>query len=242
MKLISYFFSLWFGLLFSFILILFLPLQWLGLKLLGYKGHKAVVDFMNFLLVKCLLLLGVSVKYTGEKDLPPATTLIFVSNHQGLFDTPPLSWHFRKHHPKFVSKIELRDGLPSISFNLRHGGSVLIDRSKKKEALSLLSTFGKTIRANNWSAIIFPEGTRSKNGKPKPFAQSGIKILAKRNPEALIVPVTINNSWKLFRYGKFPFGLGSTISIHTHAPIPIQSMPIDDLLVKVEAQIKNAIK
>lgn len=242
MKIISYILSSIFAIVFYLFLIIFHPLQWLGLKIFGYKGHKFVVDYMNWFLTKSLLLLGTSVTVENKQKLPENTTLIFVANHQGMFDIPPIIWAFRKYHPKFVSKIELGKGIPSISFNLRHGGAALIDRKDAKQAISTLASFAKRINKNNWSAVIFPEGTRSRNGQPKSFATNGLKVLAKYNKEGYIVPLTINNSWKVFRYGKFPLGIFSPIKITTHQPIKIDSLPFDELIAQTEKVIKEHIK
>ena len=97
---------------------------------------------------------------------------------------------------KFISKKELGKGIPSISYNLRHGGSVLIDRKDPSQALPQIQKVAQYIEKTNRSVVIFPEGTRSKTGKPKQFAQTGIKILCKAAPSAFVVPITINNSWK----------------------------------------------
>ena len=242
MKIISYVVSSIFALVFFSLLFLFHPLQWIGLKVFGYKGHKLVVDIMNWVLTKSLSILGVFVSVENTQKLPENTTLIFVSNHQGVFDIPPIIWAFRKYHPKFVSKIELGKGIPSISFNLRHGGAALIDRKDPKQAISTLANFAKKINKNKWSAVIFPEGTRSRDGKPKKFAINGLKILTKYNKEGYIVPLTINNSWKVFKYGKFPLGIGSPISIITHEPIKIDSLPFDELMSQTENVIKEHIK
>lgn len=222
-------------------LFFFHPLQWIGLKLFGYEGHKFVVDIMNWFLIKSLLFLLITVKVENKYDLPQNTTLIFVSNHQGMFDIPPIIWNFRKHHPKFVSKVELGKGIPSISFNLRHGGAALINRKDSKQAIAELTAFAKKINKNKWSAVIFPEGTRSRNGAPKDFAINGIKILTKYNKDGYVVPLTINNSWKVFKYGKFPLGIASPISIKSHEPIKIDSLSFDELFAKTETIIKESI-
>ena len=241
MKILSYILSPIFALVFYTLLIIFHPMQWLGLKLFGYKGHKFVVDYMNWVLMKSLLFLLIPVKVENEYDLPEDTTLIFVANHQGMFDIPPIIWKFRKHHPKFVSKVELGKGIPSISFNLRHGGAALINRKDGKQAIAELTAFAKKINQNKWSAVIFPEGTRSRNGEPKIFAANGLKVLTKYNKEGYVVPLTINNSWKVFKYGKFPLGVASPISIITHEPIKIDSLSFDELLVKTEKVINESI-
>jgi 1-acyl-sn-glycerol-3-phosphate acyltransferase len=242
MKIISYILSSIFALVFFSLLFIFHPLQWIGLNIFGYKGHKFVVDIMNWFLTKSLFILGIFVSVENKQHLPKNTTLIFVSNHQSVFDIPPVIWAFRKYHPKFVSKIELGKGIPSISFNLRYGGAALINRKDSKQAISTLGNFAKKINKNKWSAVIFPEGTRSRNGEPKEFATNGLKMLAKYNKEGYIVPLTINNSWKVFKYGKFPFGVGSPISIITHQPIKIDSLPFDELILQTEKIIKEHIK
>lgn len=241
-KIISYLLSPIFALVFFLLLLLFHPLQWIGLKVFGRNGHQAVVDVMNWFLVKSLLILGTTVKVKNTYTLPENTTLIFVANHQSLFDIPPIIWYFRKHWPKFVSKKELGKGIPSVSFNLRHGGAALIDRKDGKQALAELAKFAKRIHENKWSAVIFPEGTRSRNGKPKNFAPNGLKMLLKYNPEAYIVPLSINNSWKVFKYGKYPLGIGSPITITTHEPIKANNFAFDELLEKVETTVKSAVQ
>lgn len=242
MKIISYFLSSIFAVAFFVILLIFHPLQWLGLKLGGLNGHQKVVNIMNWFLVKSLLIIGVPVKVINKYNIPEGKTIIFVSNHQSMFDISPIIWYFRKHIPKFVSKKELSKGIPSISFNLRNGGAALIDRKDPKQAITELINFSKKINKNKWSATIFPEGTRSKTGKPKKFAPNGLNVLTKFNKEGYVVPLTINNSWKVFKYGKFPLGIGSPITITVHEPLKIDAMPFKDLLEKTESVITAHIK
>ena len=62
--------------------------------------------------------------------------VVFVANHQSLYDIPPFIWFMRSNHPKFISKIELAKGIPSVSYNLRHGGAALIDRKNPRQSFS----------------------------------------------------------------------------------------------------------
>ena len=241
MKILSYILSPIFIVTFFLILFIFHPLQWLGLNLFGHKAHGKVVDALNFCLVKSMLILGVSVSLINKHKIPKDASIVFVSNHQSTFDVAPLGWFFRKHFPKFVAKIELGKGIPSVSFNLRHGGAALINRKDPKQAISELVNFSKNINEKKWGAIIFPEGTRSRNGSPKNFASSGLKVITKYNKDGYIVPLTINNSWKVFKYGKFPLGLGSPITITTHEPIKINSLPFEELFEKTQSIIKEHI-
>lgn len=239
-KILSYLLSTVFALIFYIILLLFHPLQWIALKM-GYKAHKVVVDWLNWWLVQSLIILGNRVSFSQESNLPVNTTLIFVANHQSMFDIPPLIWYLRKHHPKFVSKIELGKGIPSVSFNLRHGGAALINRKDPKQAISALESFGERIQNNQWSAVIFPEGTRSRTGEPKKFSVNGLKTIIKHNPNAYIVPVAINNSWKVFKYGGFPLGIFNTIKLVTLEPVHLLNRNIDEVLAHTEKAIKDRI-
>ena len=240
MKIVSYIFSSIFGLVFYLILLIFHPLQWLGLKV-GYQAHKNVVDVLNWFLTRSLLLIGNTVHFKKHDTIPENTTIIFVANHQSLFDIPPMIWSLRKHHPKFVSKIELGKGIPSVSFNLKHGGAALINRKDPAQALSELENFGKRIHDNTWSAVIFPEGTRSRDGKPKKFSLNGIKMMVKYNPEAYIVPISINNSWRVYKYGKFPLGMFNRITVETHKPIPLKNANLETVFDEMETTIKEHI-
>jgi 1-acyl-sn-glycerol-3-phosphate acyltransferase len=242
MKIVSHILSPIFILTFVLLLVIFHPIQWIGLKVFGYNGHRKAVDALNFCLVKSMLIIGVTVSLENEHDLPKDASLIFVSNHQSISDVPPIGLFFRKHHPKFVAKIELGKGIPSVSFNLKNGGAALINRKDGKQAIAALGKFAKNINKNKWGAIIFPEGTRSRDGKPKKFSTNGLKMITKYNPEGYIVPITINNSWKIFKYGKYPLGLGSPITLTTHKPIKINSLPFDELMTKVETEITDHIK
>ncbi len=167
--------------------------------------------------------------------------LIIVANHQSLHDIPPFFWHMRKYHPKFVSKIELGKGLPSVSYNLRHGGSALIDRKDPKQALRTLMEFGRYLEKNNYAGVIFPEGTRSRNGVPKRFSSNGLKMLTKTAPSSYVVPVTINNSWKLLRNGNFPLELGVHLIVDLHEPMKTSEYEFDILFEKVEETVKNGV-
>ena len=187
----------------------------------------------------CLYLIGSRCTYTCKHDLPKDKPMIFVSNHQSMFDIIGISWFMRKYHPKFISKMELGKGWPSVSFNLRHGGNLLIDRSNPRQSLPALTKFGRHISKVKGTAVIFPEGTRSKTGLLKPFSTTGLKVLLKNIPDAVLVPITINNSWKLLKYGFFPVNTGVKLSVKVQEPIFANSMPEDELIAKVEQSIRQ---
>jgi len=240
-KIISYPLSLLFCFLFLCIICLFEVIQFICFNVFGYKAHKYSVDLLSISLLKILLVIITTAEVEFKGELPEGKPLIFVSNHQGLYDIIGITWFLRKYHPKFVRKIELGKGIPSVSYNLNHGGSVLIDRKDPKQALPALKKLAEYIEATNRSAVIFPEGTRSRNGVPGTFASSGLKVLCKYAPNAWVVPVTINNSWKIFRYGSFPLGIGSHLKFTIHPPIEAKGCDYNTLFEKTEKAIVEEI-
>lgn len=225
-----------------FFFVAFDIIQRVSLRLFGYEAHKRSVDALNFCLLSTLRLLFSSTKVEFEGDIPEGKPLILVANHQGIFDIMSVGWHMRKYHPKYVSKIELGKNVPSVSFNLKHGGSVLIDRKNPRQALPALKGMGEYLQKYNRSVLIFPEGTRSRNGEPLPFSNNGVKILCRYAPDAYIVPITINNSWKIFRYGGFPFGLGVKIKLTVHQAMAVADYEFDELFALTEKAIVGGIE
>ncbi|MDY2586399.1 lysophospholipid acyltransferase family protein [Winogradskyella aquimaris] len=242
-KLLAYPLTVLYFICFGLTLVVFHPIQWFCKSVFGYRAHKISVDWLQFFLMRCLNVLGTTFSFTNPYNIKKGKPLILVANHQSMYDIPPLIWYLRKHHVKFISKKELGKGIPSVSYNLRHGGSVLIDRKDALGSIKAIEDFAKRIEKNKWAAVIFPEGTRSRDGKPKPFKTKGLLTMIKYAPNALIVPITINNSWKTLRYGKFPMGLGAHISFLIHKPIEANHYEDKlELISIVEAQVKSSIE
>jgi 1-acyl-sn-glycerol-3-phosphate acyltransferase len=245
MKQLAHFFSyplsVLFYLFFGILLLVFHLIQWLAFNLLGYTAHKYSVEIMNALILILLRIVGTSIQFKIPNDIPKNTPLIIVSNHQSLWDIPPMVWFLRKLHPKFISKIELQKGIPSVSYNLRHGGSVLIDRNKPEDALRIMNEFAQYINSYKRAGVIFPEGTRSRDGRPKKFKKKGLQTLFEKIPNGYVLPITINNSWKMQRNGMFPIPLGVRLDFKIHPAICISDHEIDALIDKIEEQIVSNI-
>ncbi len=238
-KFLGYFLTPIHGLAFLLLLIIFHPLQWLSLKLGGYKAHKTCVDVLNFFLVGTYYLVGARATFKNKFPLPQNKSIIFIANHQSMHDIAPLIWFLRKYHAKFISKIELTSGIPSISFNLKYGGGANIDRKDPKQSISQLLQLAKRMRDNNWSAVIFPEGTRTKDGKMRPFAVAGVVTLLKKVPGALVVPIVIKGSWELNRYGTYPLSFGEKLTFTVLEPLQFSNLTPEEIIYEAEKRIRK---
>lgn len=223
---------------FALALLFFHPVQVVCRLIGGYPPRKKSVDILNFFLIYGLKMIGAKITFKGFDQLPADRPFIIVSNHQNTFDIPPIVWGFRKHHPKFVSKKELEKGIPSISYNLRHGGSALIDRNNPRQAVTEIMKLGRHIEENRYCASIFPEGTRSKTGKMKKFQHAGIGSLLKYSPSALIVPFVIDGNSELMRKGYYPLLFGTKLTYTVLPAIDPKDRNIRELTEEVEQKIK----
>ena len=226
---------------FGFLLVFFHALQYLGMKIFGYEGQRNAVDGLMWCLNHILKIVGYPFTVDNKAgDLPTDKPMIVVSNHQGMFDISMIGIELRKHHPKYVSKAALSKGIPSISFNLRHGGSVLIDRKNGKEAIVKIKEFCKYLNKHNRAGVIFPEGTRTRNGKMLPFKPIGLKVMLKEMPEATVVPVALENFWTIEKYGLRPIPFGKRLKCTVLPPIDRTKFKNNNEIInEIERQIKS---
>ncbi len=226
---------------FGLLLIIFHPIQWMCLHWGGYAAHKRSVELLNALLISSYYLLGNTVRFTNKQTIPVDRPILFISNHQSMYDIPPLIYKLRKHHGKFISKVELAKGIPSISYNLKHGGGANIDRKDSKQSIAEILKLANNMHSKKWSAFIFPEGTRARQGHMKTFNVGGIATILKKVPDALIVPIAINNSWKMVRYGMFPLNTFLAMSWEVLPPIEPAGRSVEDIVAETEAAIRARV-
>ena len=242
LKILSYPFTVVFYIFFGLLLVVFDFLQRFTLNFFGYQAHKMVVVWMNGLILVIHWVLGNFVRFKIEGKLPQKKPVIIVSNHQSMWDIPPMIWFLRRLHPKFISKKELGKGIPAVSYNLKKGGSVLIDRKNPAQATKEIQKAANYISEYNRSVVIFPEGTRSRDGHPKKFYRKGLLTLFTHAPDAYVLPISINNSWKLQRYGMFPIPMFNILSFHTHPVLKVSDYEPEILIDRVEELIKSQVE
>ena len=241
-KLLGYLLTPLYLVVFGLLLVLFHPIQMMCWNIWGYGAHKKSVDIMNFLIIKSLFILGTSISFRSFEKLPKDRPIILISNHQSLFDIPAITWGFRDHHPKFISKIELGKGIPSVSYNLRYGGSALIDRKKPLQSVKEIGKLGRYIEKNKYTASIFPEGTRTKDGKMKSFQSAGVDALLKGAPSAVVVPLAIEGDYELLKKGLYPMSFGVKMKLTVLDSIEPGAIPVEEVVMKTEDLIRTALE
>ena len=122
----------------------------------------------------------------SEKELPEQ--FIVIANHQSLLDIPVFMKFFPEKEVRFVAKSVLERHIPLVSEMLRAQEHCMISRkAKPMEAMDCIGKFGERVVKNNQIPILFPEGTRTKDGKVGKFYTAGFRKLT----ESTNLPVAV---------------------------------------------------
>lgn len=184
---------------------------------------------------KCILFGSrIRVTVTGLSSIDLSLPHIYMSNHQSVFDIPVLQACLPVRF-RWLAKAELFK-IPIFGYALGRAGHISIDRSNRKSAFKSLKNAARNIR-NGVSVIIFPEGTRSRDGNIRQFKKGGF-ILAV-DAGVPIVPVIIHGTWPLMLKNRVLIKPGNII-IEIKDPIKTTDYTRktkDDLLKKVRKVI-----
>jgi 1-acyl-sn-glycerol-3-phosphate acyltransferase len=159
-----------------------------------------------------------------------------------MFDIPIFGWQLFTNFPKYIAKVELSRWIPSVSYELRHGGHALIDRKDRDSAVKAIQQFAAQVAAGQGSVVIYPEGTRARRGQLGTFKPLGTVALLQQAPEIPIVPVCIDNSWRILEHKMLPIPFG--IRLRCWIGDPIERRPGEDpyaVVAEIEAQIRAAL-
>ncbi|MGF1573842.1 MAG: lysophospholipid acyltransferase family protein [Sumerlaeia bacterium] len=129
---------------------------------------------------------------------PKTGPLIIACNHTSMIDPPILAVVCGKRELKFMAKKELFEN-SIFSFLIRNLGAYPIDRESLGDKKAIVETI-RLLKAGN-AVVIFPEGTRSQDGRLKEF-QPGVMRLALSVPGCVIAPVYISGGFEAFGGGK----------------------------------------
>jgi 1-acyl-sn-glycerol-3-phosphate acyltransferase len=165
---------------------------------------------------------GVTVQVEGTEHLAPDRPYIFAANHQSQFDILALQG-FLGIDFRWLAKKELFK-VPIWGTAMRRAGYIPIDRSHGRQAIKSLDGAAQKI-ARGTSVIIFPEGTRSKDGKLQKFKSGAMRLAIKSGVP--LVPVAITGTYKILPKGRLLVRSGQ-VTIRAGQPIDTQGYKSKD--------------
>lgn len=161
-----------------------------------------------------LALNNTPVELRGAEHLPDGP-FILMSNHQSNFDILALISTIPR-RIYWIAKKELFD-IPVFGSSMRRGGYIPLDRSDGRKALKSMENAASIIRQGS-SVVMFPEGTRTRDGRLLPFKRGGFMLAVRAGVP--VIPVTINGSGKVNPGGVIKLNSGG-ISLTLHPPVNI---------------------
>lgn len=170
-----------------------MPKIWKASKLKAtgdYKIYKPYVDkhITNFM-TPIIKSSGVNFIVEGKDNIPDDENVLFVANHQGMFDFPAIITGLNQ-MCAFIVKKEAAS-YPVLNQCMSLMDCIYIDRDNAREALKSLDAAAELIK-NGRNVFIFPEGTRSKTGEIGEFKNGVYKIVEKARCK--IVPILIDGT------------------------------------------------
>ncbi|MFH0887185.1 MAG: lysophospholipid acyltransferase family protein [bacterium] len=183
-----------------------------------------------------LFVAGTRVSVRGLKNIDPKKTYILASNHQGIIDIPILDGYFPLQF-KFIIKKELFK-VPFFGWYIRKCEYLAIDRIAARSAKQTLNE-AVNVLSGGTSILIFPEGTRSRDGKLGSF-KSGIADIYLKS-KVPVLPIAISGSYETFRRGSRLY-YPKPIKISIGKPLEFNYDPNDrESLAKITEDLKIRI-
>lgn len=158
---------------------------------------------------------GVAVRVRRTGDLDPARAYVFMANHQSNIDIPVLVQALAPIQLRWMAKRELLR-VPFFGWALWASKHVLVRRSRSKDMVAAMDSARDKL-GRGISVVVFPEGTRSTDGRLLPFKRGGFLLAEKAGVP--IVPVTVSGSCILMPRGDWRLRSGE-VEVHIGEAIP----------------------
>lgn len=175
----------------------------------GYAAHQCARAWSWMILATT----GVEVSVSGLERVTQGETYIFISNHQSIYDIPVIFASL-----PFQLRIIAKESLgrfPFLGWHLLRAGHLLVDR-RNPDRSGILNRWRRLV-ADRISLIIFPEGTRSVDGRVGRF-KAGSFLLA-LEAGLTIVPISVSGTRHVMKKGRLTTCPGH-VTLQVHAPIP----------------------
>jgi 1-acyl-sn-glycerol-3-phosphate acyltransferase len=160
---------------------------------------------------------GVRVEVVGLDRLDRRTTYVFVSNHQSIYDIPILFWSL-PYQLRIIAKESLGK-FPFLGWHLRRTGHMLVDRRRPDR--TKIFGWASRLTSNGLCLIVFPEGTRSRDGRVGRFKGGSFYLALEAGLP--VVPISVVGSRHVMLKGRLATYPGD-VKLVVHDPIDTEGM------------------
>ncbi len=183
-----------------------------------------------------LKVVGAKVRVVGAQRIDPAANYVIGANHGSLMDISVL-FGWLPMPFKFLAKRELLN-VPFIGWYLRRDGHLTVDRKSLRSSIESTNECARLIREKRLSVLIFPEGTRSPDGKLQSF-RDGAAYLAIQSGVPLL-PVGIVGAYDVLPARSSWFMPGE-IELRFGDPLPVEGLTARDRAA-LTARLEHAVR
>jgi len=182
------------------------------------------------------VILGIRLEVSGIEGIEKRKAYIFMSNHLSILDGPLLFMLIPQSLRVIIKKEAFR--IPVIAQAMRQAGLIPVDRKRLKGGKESIDRASRMIREKGFSFLIFPEGTRSRDGELQPFKRGGFFLAL--NSQVDIVPVTIKGTYEMMPKGSFFIKKGK-VRVAFHPPVSVEGFDRQNLSLLVD-KVRDIIK
>ncbi len=184
-------------------------------------------------------ILGIRLEVSGIERLDPRTPSVYMPNHLSFLDGPLLEMLIPGAARIILKKPVLR--IPIVGTAMRFVGFVPVDRKGEEGGKKSIARAAAMMRQRGYSFLIFPEGTRSRDGKLQRFRRGGFFLALETG--APIVPVAVRGTFGLMPKGQ-RYARRGTVRVEFLEPVPVTGFTretMDKLMEVVRSAIASAL-
>jgi 1-acyl-sn-glycerol-3-phosphate acyltransferase len=225
-------------------------LLWVGLSTIFWGSTAVIISFFTRtgnpvhkvarIWARGILFVSrIKVTVNGLANIDPTQSYVYMSNHQSNFDIPVLLAYLPVQF-RWLAKAELFK-IPIFGRAMRGAGYVKIDRFNQGAAFESLNEAARKMK-NGVSIMIFPEGTRSRDGNIRSFKKGGFVMAL--DAAVPIVPVVLKGTWTIMDKSSLRINTGE-VSLNIETPIATTDYTRenkDDLIKSVRAVISEGFE
>lgn len=179
----------------------------------------------------------VKVTIKGRENIDTETSYVFVANHQGAYDIFAI-YGYLGHNFKWMMKKSL-EKIPLVGYACRRAGQIFVDNSSPAAVRKTMEEAEKRLQGG-MSVVAFPEGTRSKNGKMRPFKRGAYQLAVEFGLP--VVPITIEGAYEIMpKDAKIPKWGHVILTIHKPIYVSEQGHDLAQLIEKSYDAISSAL-
>jgi 1-acyl-sn-glycerol-3-phosphate acyltransferase len=213
------------------------------MRMIGRTSRPWVDRALFLWSTRLLNLVKVTCKVSNPDAVEPqlGKATIIVCNHTSLYDIPISLQIFPQHSIRMLAKKELSK-VPILGKGMTASEFPFIDRKNRSQSLKDLE-HARQLMESGIVMLIFPEGTRSEDGKVAPFKKGS--FITAIEAKATIIPVGIRGAYDILPARTMQFNLNQTAEIHVGQPIDAALYTVEnkeELIEKVHQAVKKLVE